>query len=229
MIHIMKRIMRSGGEFDSPSNALMFGGGTSDNPATTSNADAKFVEFRCQTTADSGDNRLVYLRYALEGDGGGECLRAFTNVNENVGTAHGAHISLSFEATAGGSECSGLGAALRATTHIPNVASWAPTGTLTGLQVDIHSDGSASDPAGLTELSFIRISNSGDTTGAADVDDDAFLFSLQGFTLGAGHTIGANTAAGTTLDFTNWVPIKIKIGSTTHYLVAAQTIAATGG
>ena len=38
---------------------------------------------------------------------------------------------------------------------------------------------------------------------------------------------GANIAEKTTLDFTNWVPIKVLIGSTAYYMVAAQTIGAT--
>lgn len=37
--------------------------------------------------------------------------------------------------------------------------------------------------------------------------------------------LGANTVGGGTLNFTNWKPIAIKIGTTTHYLVCAQTIA----
>lgn len=43
-----------------------------------------------------------------------------------------------------------------------------------------------------------------------------------------GAMVGSNTVASTTLDFANWIPIEIDIGGTTHYLVAAQTISATG-
>ena len=221
-------------EFDAPirvdyqstgaaaASGLLFGGGTSADPITTSTADAKFIELRCETTASSGDNRLQYLRYALEGGGGGECLRALTVVGSNLGTAHGAHLSLTFEATAGGSECSGLGVAVRGTLHIPDIASWAPTGTYSAGMLEIYSDGTASDPAGMTELSYLRISNSGGT-GKADVDDDAFLLSLQGFTAGAAKTLSTGLTAAT-VNAATTVAMKIKIGAVTHWLPLATAI-----
>lgn len=196
-------------------SGLLFGVGTTAAPATTSTADAKFIELRCQSSAATGDNRLMYLRYSLAGAGGGECLRALTRVDTNVGTAHGAHLSLSFVNTAGGSECSGLGAAIRGTLHIPNVASWAPTGTLTGLQVEIYSDGELSDPAGLTELSFIRVVNGGNATGGEDVDDDADLFSFQGFTIGANNVFFENAATVSHV-------ARCNIGGTAYYLCFAN-------
>ena len=79
-------------------SGLLMGIGTSGDPATTATADAKFVEIRAQSTAASGDNRLAYLRYDLNGGGGGECLRAFTKVTAALGTARGAHISLDLDA-----------------------------------------------------------------------------------------------------------------------------------
>jgi len=180
-------------------NALLMGVGTTADPATTATADKAMLEFRCQSTASSGDNRLLYMRYALDGGGGGEALRALTSVGSNLGTAHGAHLSLAFKAEAGGSECSGLGCAARATLHIPNVASWAPTGTLAAVQAEIYSDGANSDPAGLTDLSFLRVVNGGNATGGADVDDDANLFSFNGLAAGAGNVFSAaqNMPAGT--------------------------------
>lgn len=198
-------------------SGLLIGGGTSAAPVTTSVADAKFVEVRAETTATSGDNRLAYLRYSLNGGGGGEALRAFTVVDSNVGTAHGAHLSLIFDNTAGGSETSGLGAAVRGTTHIPNVASWAPTGSVYSGMFEIYSDGSASDPAGLTELALLCLSNSGNATGAADVDDDAFVFSLQGFTAGAGHAVDSTSLAELPAGS---IALRIKVGSATYYIPA---------
>ena len=206
--------LRQGGGAASASGVLV-GGGTSASPNTTATADAKFVEFRCETTAASGDNRLAYLWYDMEGAGGGECLRAMTSVNENLGTAHGAHIGLSYEAVAGGSETSGLGAAVRGTLHIPDVASWAPTGTICGGMFEIYSDGSASDPAGLTELSVLRLCNSGDATGAADVDTDAFLISVQGFTAAADTTKVLSSVSLAELP-AGTVGLRIKIGSSTY-------------
>ncbi|MDY6957714.1 MAG: hypothetical protein SVK08_01020 [Halobacteriota archaeon] len=198
-------------------NAVLMGIGTSADPATTATADKKFIEMRCSTSAASGDNRLAYLRYALEGAGGGECLRAFTVVNENVGTAHGAHLSLGFKAEAGGSECSGLGVAMRSTLHIPDIASWAPTGTYASGMFEIYSDGDESDPAGVTELSVLRLCNSGDATGKADVDTDAFLISVQGFTAAADTTKVLSSVSLAELP-TGTVGLRCKVGSTTYYL-----------
>lgn len=197
--------------------ARVFGGGTSASPLTTATADVKFVEFRCESSASSGDNRCVYLRYALEGGGGGETLRALTVVGSNLGTAHGAHLSLSFEATAGGSECSGLGVAARGTLHIPDIASWAPTGTYAAGMFEIYSDGAASDPAGMTELAVLRMVNAGNSTGRADVDTDAFLFSIQGFTAAADTTKLLSSKSLAELP-ANSVAVRCKIGSTTYYL-----------
>jgi len=195
-------------------SGILGGTGTDLSPATTSTASAKFFEYRCSTSAASGDNRLMYLRYLMEGAGGGECMRASTVVNANLGTAHGAHFGLEFEALAGGSECSGLGVGLRGTLMIPNVVSWAPTGTYAGGMFEIYSEGTLSDPAGMTELSVLRLVNGGNATGALDVDTDAFLFSIQGFSSGAGNLYKTGGTIGTTGVGT----LKIKIGATTGYL-----------
>lgn len=200
-------------------NAILLGRGTSADPVTSSVADKKMIEFRCETTASSGDNRLMYLRYAMGNAGGGECLRAFTVVEANLGTAHGAHLSLVFSASAGGSECSGLGVACRATLHIPNVASWLPTGTYAAINAEIFSDGANSDPAGMTELSFLRMSNDGDATGKANVDTDAFLFSIQGFTAAADTTKLLSSKSLAELP-ANSIALRIKVGATTYYIPA---------
>ncbi len=205
---------------DAVFTAKLFGGGTSANPLTTSTADVKFIEFRCESTASSGDNRLLYMRYALGGAGGGETLRALTKVEANLGTAHGAHLSLGFVATAGGSECSGLGVACRGTLHIPNVASWAPTGTYAAGMFEIYSDGSSSDPAGMTELAVLRLENAGDGTGKADVDTDAYLFSIQGFATAADSTKVIRTDSLAELNTANTIGLRIKVGSTVYYIPA---------
>ena len=222
------------GEWPGPSNLGQSGGaeaaskvlagvGTSANPSTTAVADAKFFEYRCESTATSGDNRLLYMHYQMSGVGGGECLRARTTINANVGTAHGAHLGLEFLATAGASECSGLGVACRGTLQIPNVASWAPTGTYAAGMFEIFSDGANSDPAGMTELAVLNLGNNGNSTGRADVDDDAFLMSVQGFTAGAAHTFSTGLTAAT-VNAATTASFKIKIGSTTYYMPIATAI-----
>lgn len=184
------------------------------------------INSRAKTTTahTSGDARNTYLKLDLYGSAGGDCLRAYTAVNANLDTARGAHISLSFVATAGGSECSGTGTALTCTTHIPNVASWAPTGTLYGAQIQLYSDGTNSDPAGLTTLAGLAIGNDGDTTGAADVDDDAFLLHLTGWTAGAAHMFATGLTPATVTGACS-ASLRIKVGSTTYYIPLATAIA----
>jgi hypothetical protein len=204
-------------------SAVIAGVGTDTSPCISSAANAKFLEFRCSTTkAGASDSRGMYLRLAFDGEhasAGGEALRAFSMVNENIGTAHGAHISLGFKAEAGGSECSGLGVAVRGTLHIPAIASWAPTGTYAALQAEVYADGATSDPAGMTELSFIRVVSGGNSTGRADIDDDAHIFSFQGFTAASGtaHAISSTSLAelpGSSIGF------RCVVGSTVYYIPA---------
>ena len=177
---------------------------------------------RQSSTATSGAVEGIYTRLAFEADGSasGSALRAFTNVNANIGTARGAHISLSFEASAGGSETSGLGTALTGTLHIPNVALWAPTGTLYAGQFEIFSDGASSDPAGLTELAVLSLTNSGNATGMADVDTDAAIIAITGFTPAADLTKAITTAALAELATPGAVGLKIKIAGVNYRIPA---------
>lgn len=185
-----------------------------------------FQRSRFSTADTSGSFDLIYSRLAFEADGTatGEALRAFTNVNANIGTARGAHISLSFEAAAGGSECSGLGTAVTGTLHIPDIASWAPTGTLYAGQFEIFSDGAASDPAGLTELAVLCLSNSGNATGAADIDTDAAVIAIKGFTAAAGTTnaISSTSLVLDTGELPTNIGIRVKVGSGTYYIPAIE-------
>ncbi len=96
--------------------------------------------------------------------------------------------------------------------HVPDDAGWTG-GTLAAIQAEIFSDGAASDTDGLTEISFIRVVNGGNSSGIADVEDDGFLLSLQGFTSATGNMIYENTTADS--DAT----IRIKIGATTYYMM----------
>ena len=207
-------------------SGLLMGVGTSASPSTTATADAKFIELRCSSSATSGDNRLHYSEYTLTGGGGGECLRVNTRVHSNLGTAHGAHIGLEFLGTAGTSECSGQGAAVRGTLMIPNIASWLPTGTYAAGMFEIYSVGTASDPAGMTELSVLRLCNSGDATGAADVDTDAFLISVQGFTVGneTANKTWINTITAATINAGCTEALKIKVGANTRYIPISTTV-----
>ncbi|MCC7407389.1 MAG: hypothetical protein IT442_04915 [Phycisphaeraceae bacterium] len=199
-------------------SALIMGRGTNSVPASTVVASKNFLDFRTQSTATSGDSRGMYLRHYLAGGSAssGDAARLFATVNANIDTASGAHVSLSFKAEAGASECSGLGVALRSTLHIPDIASWAPTGTYSAANFEIYSDGTASDPAGMTELSVLRLLNSGNATGKADVDTDAALISVQGFTAAAGVT---NTLSSTSLaELPTNVGLRVNINGALYYI-----------
>ena len=199
--------------------ALLGGIGSSSDRETTSTAGANFLEYRLENSATSGDNRGEYLRLYLTGaGGGGEALRVFTTVEDvAAGTAHGAHISLNF-GTSG--TVTGQGIASRNTLHIPATA-LASNVTMAAVQAEIWSDASTSDPGGSTILSLFRGVNGGNATGMADVDTDAVLFDLQGFTVGNAKMIelGAPSAiAGSS---------KIRIGSTIYYLPFSTTASST--
>jgi len=194
------------------SSSPMVLAGTSSVPITTSAANIKFLQYYLETTATSGDNRAMYLRLYLSGAGaGGEAARIFTTINDVAcGTAHGAHISLNF---ADSGELSGLGVASRNTLHIPDDAGWTG-GNLSPLMAEIYSDGAASDPDGVTNLSYIQISNSGNANGIADVDDDVNLLSIQGHTVASGNMIVADT------DETKFShKARILVGSTPYYIM----------
>lgn len=197
-----------------PSNALVMGIGTSSGRAQANAASRNFLSFYFENFATSGDNRGMYLRQYLSGAGsGGEAARIFSTINNvAVGTAHGAHVSLSFADTG---TVTGLGVAMRATLHIANQAT--QNGTLAPIQGEIWSDGSTSDPAGST-LSFIRLVNGGDATGGADVDDDVALFDLSGVTIASGNLVEAST---TEANYSH--SVKVRINGTLYYMMLAST------
>lgn len=202
-----------------PSNALVMGIGNSTGRAVANAASKNFLSFYFENLATSGDNRGMYLRLYHSGAGaGGEAARIFTTVNNvAAGTAHGAHISLNFGDTG---TVTGLGVAMRATLHIANQATQA--GTMSAVQAEIWSDGATSDPSG-SLLSFFRVVNGGNATGAADVDDDAYLFELSGFTAGAAKMFATGLNAAT-VNAATTASLKIRIGSTTYYIPLATAI-----
>jgi len=200
-------------------NGVLRIGTSSSRYALGTTANREGVRFNFASTATSGTARGLDVRLTQSGAAGeSDCFRALETVNVNTTTCRGAHISLNFLATAGASECSGLGTPLETTLHIPDVASWAPTGTLCGLKVAINSDGAASDPAGLTELSGIRIESQGNATGMLDVDTDAAIFSIQGFTAAEATT---NAISSTSLaELPPNVGLRVNILGALYYIPA---------
>lgn len=200
---------------------LILGSGTNALPASTSDANKNFIDFRVKNTATSGDNRGMYLRQFLAGAGtSGEALRVFNTVDDvAAATAHGMHCSLNFD-TSG--SVTGQGIAGRFTLHMPATALAASNVTYSAIQAEIYSDAATSDPAG-NLLSAFRVINGGDATGAADVDDDCVLFDLQGWTAGAAHMFVTGLTPAT-VNAASSCALKIRAGATTYYIPVATAI-----
>lgn len=196
-------------------NALILGRGTSTNQFTTTTASAKFIELRCKSSATSGDNRLMYLRYELASTGGGECIRAFTKIQGTIGTALGAHISIDFDATVG-DKVTGMAAGLDCQLILPNKVVEAGVGAYTALNVEIYSAGATTDAANCNKLSFIRIVNGGDATGLATVDDDAFLLDISGGSTASGNMMAAKTSSAVSHG------LRCRIHGVTYYLMVSD-------
>lgn len=167
--------------------ALVFGGGTSATPCTTSTADKNFLAFWTQSTATSGDSRGLYIRHYLGAAGSGEALRAFgTATAANVatgGTANGAHIS--FELSGASASISGRANAARLT-----LGGDAQTRTINGnmgcLNVDSNFATGNTIPA---TVAFIKVTD----TGAVRINTLFCLPNAANGTLLATHTAQTDT------------------------------------
>jgi hypothetical protein len=199
--------------------ALLAGMGTATTPSATATADENFLAFYSKTTATSGTCRGIYNRLYMAGAGGdGESLRSYSDVSAALANAHGAHISLGFgESTTVGS-ISGLGVAVRATLGIPN-GTMPANGTYAAVEPEIYTFGSNSAVSAVTELSFIRCSNAGDSTGIGRVGDKAFLIVLDGDTIAGGNIVEASTT-----EAKYAYSIRVKMCGTTMYLMCADAV-----
>jgi len=108
---------------------------------TLTTADQSAIKAYVTTSATSGDNRLAYLNYTLSAAGGGECLRALTNLTASVSVARGAHISL---VPSGSGNVTGQGAALCATLHYPDAGLG---GYVAAVQAQIYPESGSTNAA----------------------------------------------------------------------------------
>jgi len=178
----------AGGGADA-ANAVLMGVGTSANPSTSSTANDKFVELRCKTTATSGDNRLMYLRYDQAGAaGGGECIRAFTKATAALGTARGAQISLDLSAAG---SVTGLGVGLDGQLMIADALP--AGGTYFAGQSEMYFAASSSIAAVTTHAIHSFIAN-GDATALATCLN---VFAIKGGE-GTGEMVYNNNSTGAT-------------------------------
>jgi len=96
------------------------------------------------------------------------------------------------------------------------------TSVKTGATLD---SGYRMNAAGTLTNSFHSFNSGSAPTNALNIEGAH----TNAFALPAADTIpcGSNSADAKTLVFTNWVPVTITIGGATHYMVAAQTVAAS--
>jgi hypothetical protein len=135
-------------------NALLAGRGTSADPATTSEADKSFLEFRTESEATTGDSRGGYFRHALAGAGGsGESLRGNTNLYAAAANAHGVHGSVAHQT---GGSITGQSAGLRGGWILPDAAV-AAGGTYYGTLAEIYVSGDSSDPSAVTQHAVLGV------------------------------------------------------------------------
>jgi hypothetical protein len=176
-----------------------FIGGTATSPITVTTAQNINASYGT-TSATTGDTRLMYDKLTFTAAGSGETLRAFSVVTTTTaavgGTINGAHISLEVD---GSGKISGAGNAIRATLGGTQTAQ---TGTLSVIQADTNFGAGVTVPA---TASFIRVTDSGATTGAI-----TNLFNLPS------ALVPAKTAAAVTHT------IKIMVGSTPYYLMVSN-------
>lgn len=169
------------------SNTGLYGCGSSTtDPYTDATVSPSFLNFYVSNGATSGTARGLYMRLLLPSGAGGEAVRAFTTVSSNTpgDTVNGAHISLNFGASAG--NVTGLATASRNTYHVPNRSL---TGTNAGVMSELYADGASSAIGG--NIAFFRATLGGNATGAAAIEDSAYLFDVNGGTNASGNVVGA--------------------------------------
>jgi hypothetical protein len=200
------------------SSALLHGLGNSTTRTKSGTANAKFISYYTEGNAN-GIYGFYYRHYVSTAATSQDAARFYATVNDvAAATVRGIHVSLS-QGTTG--SVTGLGAAIEATLHINTSGSAA--GTLYGVKSAINSEGAASDPAGVTTLAYFAAVNQGDTTGGADVDDDAVLLDITGHTIANGNLIEAVGTAYALAELTH--SIRIKAGGTLYYIPISTTAA----
>lgn len=193
-------------------SGLLFGIGTVGDPATSSTGGDKFIELRCETTATSGDNRLQYMRYYMNGINatGGECLKAGTVLGAAIGTARGGQASI--EASSAG-YVTGFACGWDALLEVANSA--VPSGgTYCAGQSQIWMTGSSSDLSAAASHAIHRFSVAGGDAGAEAKVLNAFNFDVTNCAdAGGDEMISPGTSEGATTG-----TIRILINGDIRYL-----------
>ena len=88
-------------------------------------------------------------------------------------------------------------------------------GTYGVVNSEIYSGAADSDPAGMV-ISHFRAVNGGNATGMEDVDDDAFLIEVAGYTAGAAHLFSTSPSDKT--DGAVNATFKVRAAGSTYYI-----------
>jgi hypothetical protein len=168
-------------------------------------------------TATSGTYQPLVVDTTMSGagaDGGRSKFSMSTNVA--LGSFSNA---LKAEVTYGASgRTTGLGSAFVAEMTLSAGTS---SGTYAPIEIELNMGGSGSTGTS-TSLIYASVNGAAATT----FDDNGFIMTLAGLTAGAGDAIAtpgatfAATATGTALGGANLRALKIKVGSTTYYVLA---------
>ena len=157
-------------------SGILMGTGTTASPATNATASGIFVELRCETTATSGDCRLQYMRYFMNGINatGGECLKAGTVLGAAIGTARGEQASIEVSDTGyvTGFACGLDGLLEVADSAVPS------GGTYCAGQSQVYMTGSSSDLSAATSHAIHRFSVAGGNAAAEAKVLNAFNFDV---------------------------------------------------
>ena len=168
-------------------------------------------------TATSGTYQPLVVSTTMSGagaDGG----RAKFDMTTNVALGSFSN-ALKAEVTYGASgRTTGLGSAFVAEMTLSAGTS---SGTYAPIEIELNM-GSAGSTGTSTSLIYASVN----CTAATTFDDNGFIMTLAGLTAGAGDAIAtpgatfAATATGTALGGANLRALKIKVGSTTYYVLA---------
>ena len=168
-------------------------------------------------TATSGTYQPLVVSTTMSGagaDGG----RAKFDMTTNVALGSFSN-ALKAEVTYGASgRTTGLGSAFVAEMTLSAGTS---SGTYAPIEIELNM-GSAGSTGTSTSLIYASVNG----TAATTFDDNGFIMTLAGLTAGAGDAIDtpgatfAATATGTALGGANLRALKIKVGSTTYYVLA---------
>ena len=176
IVSASKKISLTAASGTASDSGLLFGIGTTGDPATNATADGKFIELKCETTATSGDCRLQYMRYYMNGINatGGECLKAGTVLGAAIGTARGEQASIEVSSTG---YVTGFACGMDALLEVTNTA--VPSGgTYCAGQSQVFMTGSSSDLSAAASHAIHRFSVAGGSAVAEAKVLNAFNFDV---------------------------------------------------